>query len=92
MQPPTKGTPMPAPRSTDALAALLGVKAATIRHYRTDSRPGGRYAEHPFPEPSGHLGQTPYWDPGRDGEILAWAAKRPGQGMGGGRPAHRERE
>jgi hypothetical protein len=79
-------------RTTADLAAMLGVKAATIRHYRADSRPRGRYAQHPFPQPDGHLGKTPYWDPGRDDEIRAWAATRPGQGVGGGRPAHRGAE
>jgi hypothetical protein len=82
---------MTAPRTTADLAALLGVKPATIRHYRADSRPGGRYADHPFPDPDGHLGITPYWNPERDQEIRAWAAERPGQGVGGGRPARRER-
>lgn len=81
---------MPEDRRTMAdLAELLGVKTATIRHYRAVSAPGGRYADHPFPKPSGHLGQTPYWLAERDDEIRAWAATRPGKGVGGGRPAHR---
>jgi hypothetical protein len=79
-------------RTMADLADLLGVKAATIRHYRAVSLPGGRYADHPFPEPSGHLGQTPYWLSERNDEIRAWAAARPGKGVGGGRPSHRVAE
>lgn len=77
-------------RTMADLAELLGVKTATIRHYRAVSAPGGRYADHPFPEPSGHLGQTPYWLAERNDEIRKWAADRPGQGVGGGRPSRRE--
>lgn len=80
---------MTSPRSTADVAALIGVTPATIRHYRTDSQPGGRYAAHPFPEPDGHIGISPFWLPERDEEIREWAAKRPGQGAGGGRPSHR---
>jgi len=69
------------------VAVMLGVKTATIRHYRAVSAPGGRYANHPFPEPDGHLGNVPYWFVTSDNKILAWAAGRPGQGAGGGRPA-----
>lgn len=76
-------------RTTADLARLLGVQPATIRHYRADSLPGGRYENHPFPEPDGKLGAAPYWEPGRDEEIRKWAATRPGQGVGGGRPSHR---
>lgn len=76
-------------RTMADLAALLGVKTATIRHYRADSLPGGRYENHPFPEPDGHLGSTPYWLRDRDDQIRAWAAARPGKGVGGGKPAHR---
>jgi hypothetical protein len=73
-------------RTTADLARMLGVKPATIRHYRADSLPGGRYEARPFPQPDGKLGAAPYWRPERDEEILAWAASRPGQGAGGGRP------
>lgn len=76
-------------RSTADLARLLGVKPATIRHYRADSLPGGRYENHPFPEPDGLFGGRPYWLPDREGEVRAWAVKRAGQGVGGGRPSHR---
>lgn len=77
-------------RTTADVARLLGVKPATIRHYRADSLPGGRYAEHPFPAPDGKLGAAPYWRAERDEEIRKWAADRPGQGAGGGRPVRRQ--
>ncbi|MFB9686591.1 hypothetical protein [Amycolatopsis plumensis] len=46
-----------------------------------------RYADsHPFPEPDVIIGRTPGWSPARRSEIDRWAAARPGQGAGGGRP------
>jgi hypothetical protein len=46
-----------------------------------------RYADsHPFPEPDVVIGRTPGWSPDRRAEIEQWAAARPGQGAGGGRP------
>lgn len=74
-------------RTTADIAELLSVKAATIRHYRAVSAPGGRYADNPFPEPDGHLGNIPYWLTSSDDKIRAWAAARPGKGVGGGRPS-----
>lgn len=71
---------------TADIADLLGVKAATIRHYRADSLPGGRYETHPFPEPNGKVGSLVYWEQDRAQEIRDWAAKRAGKGAGGGRP------
>lgn len=76
---------------TADVAELLGVKAATIRHYRADSLPGGRYADHPFPQPDGKVGSLVYWEQVREQELREWAAKRPGKGAGGGRPAHKPR-
>ncbi len=78
--------------TTTDLAALLGVQAATIRHYRADSLPGGRYESHPFPAPDDKLGNAPCWKASRRQELLDWAASRPGQGVGGGRPPHRPQE
>ncbi len=75
--------------TTANVADLLGVKPATIRLYRTSSRPGGRYEQHPFPEPDDHVGINPVWMAGRKEEILKWAATRPGQGKGGGQPAQK---
>jgi len=61
-----------------AVAARLGVTRATIQKYRTRE-----YLErYGFPEPDGMIGRTPWWRPET---IDAWAANRPGQGVGGGR-------
>lgn len=75
--------------TTADVANLLGVKPGTIRLYRTSSRPGGRYEQHPFPSPDDHVGINPVWRATRKGQILAWAATRVGQGAGGGQPAHK---
>ncbi|MEU2169596.1 hypothetical protein ACH47V_26450 [Micromonospora chersina] len=70
----------------EAVAVLLGVEPKTISQYLTESRPGGRYAQHPFPAPGGRLGRAPWWHPGRADEIRDWDAEWPGQGVGGGCP------
>jgi len=72
--------------STSDLAELLGIGPATVRFLRTQSKPGGRYAADPFPTPDLVIGRSPGWAKERESEILAWNARRPGQGMGGGRP------
>jgi hypothetical protein len=64
--------------------------------YLSASEPGGRYHDHPFPAPSGHLrransdgtdtGGVPYWLPDRIPAIEQWAQTRVGPGVGGGRP------
>lgn len=82
---------MDAVLTTADVAGLLGVKAATIRHYRADSLPGGRYEAHPFPQPDGKVGSLVYWKLDREQELRDWAAKRPGKGVGGGQPAHKNR-
>ncbi len=69
-----------------AVADLIGVKAKTISQYLVESRGEGRYAGHPFPPPDGYIGKGPWWRKERAGEIKTWAEKRPGQGVGGGRP------
>jgi len=74
---------------TADVAELLGVKPATLRHYRADSLPGGRYADHPFPQPDGKVGSLVYWNTDREQEIRNWAATRLGKGAGGGRPARK---
>ena len=72
--------------STSDLAELLGISPATVRFLRTQSKPGGRYAADPFPEPDVVVSRSPGWAKTRAPEILAWNARRPGQGVGGGRP------
>lgn len=71
------------------VADLLGIKPETLRAYRTHSAPGGRYEQHPFPEPDDRLGNNLMWKSAREPEIRDWAAKRPGKGVGGGQPAHK---
>lgn len=68
------------------LAELLNIKPATIRFLRAQSKPGGRYADDPFPAPDVTIARSPGWNPERADEIKAWNARRPGQGVGGGRP------
>lgn len=62
------------------VADILDVTPATITQYRSDSRPGKRYAKHPFPAPSGHFGRSPWWAQERSQEIEEWADARPGTG------------
>jgi predicted DNA-binding transcriptional regulator AlpA len=59
------------PRQLDraAVAALLGVKPATI----TQMRAAGRN----FPEPDGVIGKSPWW---WESTITAWQKTRPGRG------------
>ncbi|MFB6392708.1 hypothetical protein [Polymorphospora lycopeni] len=69
-----------------AVAELLGLEPKSISQYLFESRPGGRYEHHPFPAPDDRIGRAPWWRPERADEIREWAANRPGQGAGGGRP------
>lgn len=71
--------------STSDVAALLGVQPSTVRMLRAKSRPGHRFAADPFPEPDIVIARSPAWSEDRTDEILAWSARRPGQGAGGGR-------
>lgn len=77
-----------------AVAKLLNVKPITISRYLTESRRvvagrPGRYANHPFPKPDGHIARSPYWNRDRTQELLDWAKNRAGRGAGGGRPRRR---
>jgi hypothetical protein len=67
----------------------------TVGFFVSQSVPGGRYGEHPFPAPSGYVGRQkgketggiPYWLPNRLGELEQWDDTRPGRGGGAsGRP------
>ncbi len=70
-----------------AVGQLLGLSASSVSKYLTESHvQGGRYLHHPFPEPNGRIGNSPWWADDRAGEIVEWAQGRIGQGMGGGRP------
>lgn len=70
------------------VAKLLGpsIKPKTISTYMSESKRGGRYEKHPFPEPDGRIGRAPWWLPSRADAIRKWDVERPGQGAGGGRP------
>lgn len=72
------------------VADLLGMKTQTISFYRAHSKPGRRYANHPFPAPSRLVGRSPIWMRDRTEELKAWDAARPGRGTGGGRPRKTE--
>lgn len=52
----------------------------SVSQYLVESKAGGRYAEHPFPQPAGRVGQWPYWLPEQESEIRAWAESRLGAG------------
>lgn len=68
---------------------LGGLTPDTVTRYMRASRADGRYAKHPFPTPSGRVGNSPYWVLERSDEIVNWGATRPGRGSGGGRPGRR---
>lgn len=69
------------------VAVILGfTTGATVIKYMSESRPGCRYADHPFPVPTGYVGQNPYWGQDRVPELQEWASSRKGRGVGGGRP------
>jgi hypothetical protein len=62
------------------------LRPKTISQYLVDSKPGNRYADHPFPEPAYRHGLRPFWTPDQEAAIREWARSRPGPGHGGGRP------
>lgn len=64
-----------------AVAELLGVAPKTISQFLVESKPGGRYSEHPFPTPDGRIGRGPYWLAARRQDIVEWDESRPGRGV-----------
>jgi len=73
--------PMPDPiryNSAADIAALFGVLPGTVETWRA------RYPD--FPQPDAYVGRYAGWLPGREPELKAWEASRPGRGAGGGRP------
>lgn len=58
------------------LADRLGKQPQTIHKYRTDSKPGRKFSDQPFPEPDRTVGTMPLWNAGRLPEIKAWVASR----------------
>lgn len=64
------------------VARWFGVSPGTVTKWQS------RYAEsHPCPEPDAKVEELSGWLPEREAEWRAWAESRPGQGVGGGRPA-----
>lgn len=63
-----------------AVGDILDVSSKTITQYLSDSRPGKRYANHPFPKPDRYIGRSPVWSLDRRGEIEEWSDLRPGRG------------
>lgn len=66
--------------TTAEVAAALNVQVDTIYRWRAISHGTGRYANHPFPAPDKHFGQSPVWDAARLPEIRKWMASRPPTG------------
>lgn len=71
---------------TAGVAEYIGLTYMTVRGYhshaeqrrqRGTSRPGD------LPPPDAYFGRTPVW---RVSTIDRWNARRPGRGVGGGRP------
>lgn len=67
------------------VAQQLGIKVRTLTQYRSDCKQGRRYVSNPFPEPVKHVGRAPLWADDQLDDIVEWAKRRTGQGIGGGR-------
>jgi hypothetical protein len=80
---------------TADVAAIGGVKPASVSKALQRSKPGGPYEEYPFPAPDGRIGgrgenlsgSRPWWDPSRRGEIEAWFKWVQDRSGIGGRPS-----
>lgn len=65
---------------TAAVGRLLCVSAKTVVRYLNESKPGKRYAHHPFPAPDGRGRGRLFWAAGREVDIKAWNDGRAGTG------------
>jgi len=67
---------------TEDVGRLIGagIAPASVTKYLRESRPGGRYAKHPFPDPDGTVQGCYFWLKSRAGEITEWDAGRPKRG------------
>lgn len=54
------------------IARLRGCTTANISTWRSQSAPGKRLADHPFPAPDGQDGRSPLWSADRADELTAW--------------------
>ncbi len=77
------------------VAAIGGVKPTSVSKALQRSKPGGRLAADPFPEPDGRIGgregsrsgSRPWWSAERREEIEAWFGRYQDRSGVGGRPA-----
>jgi hypothetical protein len=60
-----------------------GVTGETVKQYQKASKPEGRYARDPFPEPDGVFNGAPYWLASKSDKIREWDARRQRPGVGG---------
>ena len=54
------------------IARLRGCTPAQIGTWRSQSAPGKRLADNPFPGPDGQDGRSPLWNADRADELAAW--------------------
>jgi hypothetical protein len=54
------------------IARLRGCTPAQIGTWRSQSAPGKRLEENPFPAPDGQDGRSPVWNVDRADELAAW--------------------
>ena len=87
------GMTTPTYLSLREIAELVGVEYRTIRNYhqmaerrRRESASSGADVTRPgdFPKPDDTFSRTPVW---KVSTIRAWEKRRPGRGVGGGRPS-----
>ncbi len=87
------------------IAELLGVDRKTVSDYIEDSKPGGKYADDPVPEPVGYLdsqapegwvpadqrrpGLRPFWSPESRQDWLSWRQNHPARDHTARRAARR---
>lgn len=72
--------PKPSEKNPNPVQNTTPLTSKSVSQYLAESKAPGRYADHPFPAPAGHIGQWPYWLPTQEKAIRAWAAKRRGAG------------
>lgn len=72
------------------VAEQLGLEYKTIRNYHQVAekrRRDGGVRPGDFPPPDGVFGKSPVW---KQSTVDRWVRRRPGRGVGGGRPPKRE--
>lgn len=71
--------------TAEQVGKALGITRDTVIRYLWESEGfGRRYSSHPFPQPRGKIGRSPYWVAEQLDAITQWHAQRPGRGVGGG--------